>query len=176
MRRGMWSRIEMVALLAGLAWWSGCGGGAERPTPIPTATPLPEPTATPTPVPTPTPTPTPCPACEPNVTNTNPPVRLNLRLYAVEDPYGETKFSYDPDRGIPLDWVARLDVVGKDADGQETNGRDTIEFHFSAPKLVKVSGAHSHQRRLKALDTGELTCWAIQQGVRSNDLVLRFVP
>jgi hypothetical protein len=161
----------LAAVMAAWAWSAGCGGSnPARPLPVPESTPVPAPT----PVATPIPSPTPC-DCEAPVTNTNPPARLTLRLYSVENLNGAPKFHYDPSQGIPVGWVARLDVVGKDESGSETIGRGEIEFHLSEPQLVKVSGNHTHQRRLKVLEPGELTCWVTQDGVRSNDLVLLFI-
>jgi hypothetical protein len=169
-------RMMAGGLLAGAAFGLACGGGTTlQPTPVPTATPTPDP-PTPTPTPTPTATPTPCATCEVPVSNTNPTTRLTLRLYSVETPFGETKFNFDAARGIPVEWVGRLDVVGRDAEGYETNGQGEITFFFSEASLVKVHGGHTHQRRLKVLKPGELVCWVTQDGVRSNDLVLQLVP
>ena len=67
-------------------------------------------------------------------------------------------------------------MVGRDHEGYETNGQGDIEFHFSDPSLVKVSGGHTHQRRLKVLEPGDLTCWVTQDGVRSNDLEIKLIP
>jgi hypothetical protein len=182
MRRRARLRADGAALVAGLVWWTACGGSSPVrpvlvPEPLPSAepTPAPSPASSPIPTPTPEPSPTPCAACEVPVTNTNPAARLTLRLYSVEDPFGKPRFNYDPERGIPLEWVARLDVVGKDAEGYETNGQSAVTFHFSEPKLVKVSGGHTHQRRLKVLETGDLICWVTQDGIRSNDLALKLV-
>jgi hypothetical protein len=173
-----WSRrLVVVLVLGGVVSWLACGGGGpQRPTTASTPLPLPDPTPTPTPVPTPTPTPTPCATCEAPVTNVNPTERLTLRLYSVETPFGDPVFDYDPKRGIPVEWVGRLDVVGRDREGYETNGQGEIRFFFSDEKLVKVSGGHTHQRRLTVTAPGELTCWVTQDGVRSNDLVLQLVP
>lgn len=182
MRRRGW--MDVAALLAGLSWWTACGSPVRpaaipeapspeaTPTPASTPSPSPSPSPSPTPSPSPSANPGPCADCEEPVSNTNPPVRLNLRLYAVEDPYGKTKFNWDPTRAIPVGWTARLDVVGKDVDGAETNGQGDVQFFVSDAPLVKVSGQHSHQRRLKVLEAGELTCWVTQDGVRSNDLQL----
>jgi hypothetical protein len=172
-------RVEFAGLLAALVWPLACGGPTPvQPAPVPSAAPQPEPTPVPTPTPTPTPSPAPpsCSTCEAPVSNTNPVVRLTLRLYSVETPYGEPKFNFDPERGIPVEWIARLDVVGRDYNDDETNGQGDIEFHFSDPSLVKVSGGHTHQRRLRVLEPGELTCWVTQDGVRSNNLILQLVP
>lgn len=174
-------RIEVAALLAGLCWWTACGTTVPAtqpdgpPSPQATPTPIPSPTPTPTPSPTPSATPSPCTDCEPPVTNTNRAARVTLRLYAVEDPFGDTKFNWDPTRAIPVGWTARLDVVAKDIEGYETNGEGDVSFFVSDSNLVKVSGQHSHQRRLKVLEPGDLTCWVTLDGVRSNELYLALV-
>jgi hypothetical protein len=150
-----------------------CGGSTPlSPVPMPTATPAPAATPTPAPAPTPTPTPEPCAECEPATVNTARPVRLTLRLYAIEDGLGHFLQNISALDVIPLGWYARLDVVGKDADGEETNGTAEVEWHFSECCLVKVSGNHTHQRRLKVLEPGYLDVWVTQHGVRSNTISL----
>src|SRR5262245_34485089 len=131
---------------------AGCGGEA-TPT-APTAAPAPSPVAAPTPAPTPTATPAPAPTpctqglCEPPVTNNNPAARLNLRLYAVEDGAGQIVKGLTEQDPIPVGYVARLDVVAKDAEDKETNGVSVIGFSFSDLSLITVQGNHTHQRRL----------------------------
>jgi hypothetical protein len=166
----MESRRFHAACVAALLTMA-CGGSTPvSPVAMPTATPAPA--ATPTPAPAPTPTPEPCDGCEPATVNTARPVRLTLRLYAVEDGLGHFLQNFSALDVIPLGWYARLDVVGKDADGQETNGTGEVEWHFSECCLVKVSGNHTHQRRLKVLEPGYLDVWVTQQGVKSNTISL----
>src|SRR6185295_755689 len=73
--------MRSVALSAAIVLGAALGvvscGGPSPTTPAPTPLPIPAPTPTPTPTPDPEPAP-----------NTNRPVRLNLRLYSVEDPQG----------------------------------------------------------------------------------------
>jgi hypothetical protein len=144
--------------------------------PVSQATPTPLPTAAAAPAPSPAavPTPGPCDGCEPPTINTAPPIRLTLRLYAVEDGQGSFVKNLDPGKAIPVGWYARLDVVAKDASGDETNGSEDIEWHFSECCLAKVSGNHTHQRRLKVLKSGFLDAWVTQHGVRSNTVSLAF--
>jgi hypothetical protein len=142
------------------------------PVPVPTPVPTPAPAPTPVPAPSPTAEPGPCDGCEPTVTNRSSPVRLTLRLYAVEDGLGRFLPNPNPLDTIPLGWFARLDVVAKDAKGDETNGNEEIRWHFSDCCLVRVSGNHTHQRRLKVLTPGYLDVWVTQEGVRSNTLSL----
>jgi hypothetical protein len=160
-------------LLVALLLMAGCADTVPL-SPVAVATPAPTPAPTPTPVPAPTPAPepTPCDGCEPTVTNRSSPVRLTLRLYAVEDGLGRFLANPNPLDTIPLGWFARLDVVGKDASGDETNGNEEIQWHFSDCCLARVSGNHTHQRRLKVLKPGYLDVWVTQEGVRSNTLSL----
>ena len=108
------------------------------------------------------------------MTNRASPVRLTLRLYTIEDGLGHFVRNPNPLDVIPLGWFARLDVVAKDADGKETNGNEEIIWHFSECCLAKVSGNHTHQRRLKGLEQGYLEVWTTQEGVRSNTVGLTF--
>jgi hypothetical protein len=154
---------------------AACGGSSPV-TPTPSPTPVATPTPAPTPTPTPVPTPTPCTQglCEEPVTNTNPPVRLTLRLYTVESPSGGFTAQPDPGTPITVGHIARLDVTAKDVDNRETIGRGDVEFFYSNPVLVRVFGNHTHQRRLEVLRPGQLDIWATQDGVRSNVLTLTF--
>jgi hypothetical protein len=164
-------RDSIVALAALLA--IGCGNAAPvAPVAVATVPPPPAPTPAPTPVAVTTPEPAECDGCEPSVTNRASPVRLTLRLYTVEDGFGSFVRNPNPLDPIPLGWLARLDVVGKDADGKETNGHEEIVWHLSEWSLARVSGNHTHQRRLKVLQKGFLEVWVTQEGVRSNTLSL----
>ena len=173
-------RREPALALAAALLLAGCDGSAPL-TPVTAASVAPTPA--PTPVPTPAPTPAPggdevdsCDGCEPPVTNRNSPVRLTLRLYTLEDGLGQ--FIRNPSTldVIPLNWFARLDVVAKDAEGKETNGNEEVVWHFSDDSLARVSGNHTHQRRLKALQAGYLEVWVTQEGVQSNTIGLTFGP
>jgi hypothetical protein len=154
-----------------------CGGA----TPTSTILPSPVPTATPTPVPAPTPTPEPTPTpctpglCEPKVVNDSPADRLTLRLYTIEDGQGNFISNPDPDNGITVGSLARIDATAKDADGKETNGLGSIAFYFNDPSLVKIAGGNGpQQRRLRVLKPGRLVCWTELDGVQSNLLTLHF--
>jgi hypothetical protein len=164
-----------LAAFAGLA----CGSAtpvapAPQPTPAPSLTPPPVPEATPTPAPTPSPEV--CDGCEEPVTNTNPPVRLTLRLYTVEDGFGRFISNPNPTDRIPVGWYARIDVTAKDEHGNETNGERPPTFNWTNGFLVNVGGGNSHQRRLKVLAAGSSDFWVRQQGVESNRLTLYFGP
>jgi hypothetical protein len=167
-------RCHLLLVCASLTF--ACGGGTPVSPVSPPVQATPAPTPAPTAAPTPTPTPTPdlCDECEPPTVNTAPPIRLTLRLYAIEDGLGFFKKNPSLEDAIPVGWFARLDVVGKDANNDETNGSDDIEWQFSECCLARVSGNHTHQRRLKVLEPGFLDVWVTQQGVRSNTLSLRF--
>lgn len=169
------NKTTLGATLLLAATFAACGGSSPV-TPTPSPTPIATPTPAPTPTPTPVPTPTPCTQglCEEPVTNTNPPVRLTLRLYVVESPTGGFIPQPNPGTPIPVGYIARLDVTAKDVDNRETIGRSDVEFFYSNPSLVRIFGNHTHQRRLEALLPGQLDIWAMQDGVRSNVLTLTF--
>ena len=169
-----------VALLAGLPFLVSCGASSPAdpvPSPVAAASPTPAPTPIPTPTPTPVPTPTPCSAglCEDPITNDSPVVRVKLNLYTVEPPTGGFVPDPDPSKPIPVGYSVRIDVTGRDENNSPTVGRDDPEFFFSDEGLVRVGGQGSHQRRLRIQAAGTLECWAIQDGVRSNTLTLKFV-
>src|SRR6185295_19628669 len=98
-----------------------CGGGTPTSTIVPSPLPVVVATPTPAPVATPTPDPTPTPCtqglCEPKIVNDSPAARLTLRLYTVEDGQGHFISNPNPDDGIPVGAVARLDATAKDEDG-----------------------------------------------------------
>jgi hypothetical protein len=159
--------LARVVLVAGLA---GCGS------PTQTVVPTPAPTATPTPVPvsTPTPEPTPTPGVEPPVTNTSPAARVTIRLYSIEDGAGSFFPNPDPTQPIQLRYWARVDVTSKDMENRETNGNGPVDFFVSRPRIVEMTGGHTNQRRLKALEPAAVEVWATQDGIRSNTLTLTF--
>ena len=149
---------------------AGCGSPTQPvvPTPAPTAA------ATPIPAPAPTPTPTPTPGVEPPVENTAPAARVSIRLYSVEDGAGSFIPNFNPSDPIPPRFWARVDVTAKDKDNLETNGNGVVEFFVSTPRTVEITGGHTNQRRLRALEPTTVDVWATQDHVRSNTLTLTF--
>ena len=138
----------MALILTGLA---GCATPTEPvvPTPAPTTPAV----ATPAPAPTPTPTPTATPG---------------------EAPVENFMPNWDPNEPIPTRFWARVDVTSKDEKGKETNGNGAVEFFLSNPRYIEVTGGHTNQRRLKALEPTMVDVWAMQDGVQSNKLTLTF--
>ena len=109
--------------------------------------------------------------------NDAPAARLTLRLYTVEDGFGNFISNPDPDQDIHVGWLARIDATAKDEDGKETNGLGDIEFFFDNRNLVSIGGGNGpQQRRLKVLKAGQLHCWAELDGVQSNILTHSFAP
>jgi hypothetical protein len=78
---------------------------------------------------------------------------------------------------IPVGYQIRLDVTGKDENGQETLGNQgvNIDFFFSNPHMVKIGGNHHWQRKLTVKEPGYFEAWVVYDDVRSNTLQLRFV-
>ena len=166
-------RKSGFVLLGVLIVLPGCGSStpaAPTPSPVPVPTPTPVVVASPTPAPTPTPE-----EGEPPVTNTNPAVRLTMRIFVIENPDGTYTGDVDPKKPIPVGYTARLDVTAKDIDNRETVGQSEVQFFFSDPGLARITGNHTNQRRVQGLAVGSLDCWAVQDGMTSNTITLNFV-
>jgi hypothetical protein len=167
-------RIKTLMLIAGLSGAvAGIGCGSTSPAdPAPTV-----PVATPEPTPTPVanqpqqqPTPPPCNGCEPPVTNTNPPVRLTIRIYKIQDLNG-TVIAGIP-QSIPLGYTVTIDATPKDANNKDTLGSGTVNFTFSDLNLIDVSSNHGFQKKLKVLGPGLLEVQASLDGIDSNTLAI----
>jgi len=161
------------ALLCGVTVFGlGCGksassGSTSTPVVTPTPTPAPTPVAT---QPSHPPTPPPCGECEPPVTNTNPPVRLTIRLYKIQDLNGTVIAGIPP--SIPLGYTVTIDATPKDKDNRDTLGSGTVDFQFSDLSLVEVRSNHGFQKKLVVLGAGELEIKASLDGIDSNVLVV----
>lgn len=170
-----------AATLSGLLVLAACGGGSGAPSPLPTPVPTPSPTPQPTPSATPTPTTCTQGLCEEPTSNTAPVVRAVLRLYQLFDDQGTWVLpTPDPQQQvvkepIPVGYTIRLDLVGKDANNQDTHGQKQIEFLYSDPSLVEVAIQNEWQRKVKVLKPGSFTVFATYDGVGSNDLRFTFV-
>jgi hypothetical protein len=168
----MRSLMLIVALPCGLVG-IGCGSSTSPAEPTPSA-----PVATPAPTPTPVaeqpqhnPTPAPpCSGCEAPVTNTNPPVRLTIRVYKVQDLNG-TLIAGIPD-SIPLGYTVTIDATPKDAGNRDTLGSGTVDFSFSDMSLIDVGSNHGFQKKLTVLGAGLLEVKASLDGIDSNTLVI----
>jgi hypothetical protein len=165
----------VVALCVG-AGAVACGGGsssATNVTPVAVATPAPVPSPTPVATdPSHAPTPPPCTQglCEPPVTNANPPIRLTIRIYKIQDLNG-TVLAGIPD-SIPLGYTVTIDATPKDKDNRDTLGSGTVDFTFSDPSLVKVGSNHGFQKKLTVLGAGTLDVAASLDGIDSNVLTI----
>jgi len=165
------SLMLIVGLSSGLAM-TGCGSSTSPADPAP-STPIATPAPTPTPVANPpqhAPTPPPCNGCEPPVTNTNPPVRLTIRVYKVQDLNGTLVPGIPP--SIPLGYTVTIDATPKDAGNKDTLGSGTVDFTFSDMNLIDVGSNHGFQKKLKVLGAGLLEVQAHLDGIDSNTLVI----
>ena len=164
------SFVVMAVVCAGsFALWA-CGDSS-------TTGATPEVVATPTPAPTPvanqpshTPAPPPCPTCEAPVTNTNPPVRLTIRVYKIQDLNGTVIEGIPP--SVPLGYTVTIDATPKDSNNRDTLGSGTVNFTFSDLNLVKVTSNHGFQKKLKVLAAGDLEIQASLDGIDSNVLTV----
>ena len=176
----MVSRLAVGSLMAALA--AGCGSTPSPVTPTTTPTPAPTPAAvaTPTPAPlatpTPVPTPTPCTQglCEEPTTNTNPPVRLTLRIYSVVNQGGQWIQGLTEMDAIPVGYTVTVDATAKDEGNRDTLGLTTVQWEFENEQGANIVGNHTHQRRIRGDKPGTVLVTAIQDGIRSNTVALQF--
>lgn len=154
---------------------SACGGGASGPTAIPT----PAPTPTPTPVAQVSPSPQPSDCPDGSCGNTKPVVRAQLRLYMYFDPAHNLLPAPDPvkqvvEQPIPVGYTVRLDVSGRDANGDETDGRGQIQWFYDQG-MVHTDIRSPWQRDITVARPGPWTVYVMFDGVGSNDLSFTFV-
>jgi hypothetical protein len=165
----IWTTTILGLLLA------GCGGGATTPNVLPT----PVPTPPPIPSPTPSPSPTDCP--DGSCGNHNTVVRAQLRLYLLMDEQGRlVEPTPDPIRQvleepIPVGYTIRLDVSGRDANGDESDGRGQIQWFYSGEDLIHTNMRTPWQRDIIVAKPGTWSVYVIFDGVGSNDLTFTFV-
>jgi hypothetical protein len=156
---------------------AGCGGGS-MPTVVPTPAPTPTPVVQVTPTPAPSGTPCPDGSCG----NTQAVVRAQLRLYLLMDEQGRlVEPTPDPVRQvvlepIPVGYTIRLDVSGKDANGDETDGRGEIQWFYSGQDLIDTNIRTPWMRDIKVVKPGTWSVYVVFDGVGSNDLTFTFVP
>ena len=168
-------RNLMVVVVIGATMAAvSCGGSTSPVTSAPTVPVVSTPAPTPAPPvvnePSHDPTPPPCNGCEAPVTNTNPPVRLTIRVYKVQDVNGSIVAGIPP--SIPLGYTVTIDATPKDAGNKDTLGSGTVDFTYSDPGLVEVGSNHGFQKKLKVLGAGLLEVKASLDGIDSNTLVI----
>jgi len=165
-------RIWATAMLGFLM--AGCGGGG-------TPTTLPPPVLTPPPQPSPTPSPSPSDCPDGACGNRNAVVRAQLRLYLMMDEKGRlVEPTPDPVRQvvqepIPVGYTVRLDVSGRDANGDETDGNGQIQWFYSGDDLIHTNMRTPWQRDITVAKPGTWSVYVVFDGVGSNDLNFTFV-
>lgn len=164
-------RVWQAAILGAVV--ASCGGGATTPTVTPTPTP------TPVALPSPTPRPSACP--DGSCGNTNAVARAQLRLYMMFDENRIPVTPPDPvkqvvQEPIPVGYTVRLDVTGKDANGDETDGQGQIQWFYSGQDLVDTDARTPWTRDIKVVKPGQWSVYVVFDGVSSNGLNFTFVP
>ncbi len=156
---------------------AACGGGGAA---GPTVVQPPVTTLAPQPSPTPTPSPSSCEhgSCGNNTAVT----RAQLRLYLLMDEKGRLiEPTPDPvkqvlEQPIPVGYVMRLDVTGRDANGDETDGRGNIEWFYSGDDLIHTNQRSAWQRDITVAKTGTWSVYVVFDGVSSNSITFTFSP
>jgi len=165
--------VVVVAVCGAIGTAPGCGNSKSTgttATAVDPATPAPPPPPQAAEPPQAPPVPPPCQGCEPPVTNTNPPVRLTIRLYKVQDLNGTLVEGIPP--SIPVGYTVTVDATPKDKDNRDTLGSGTVDFTFSDLSLVEVRSNHGFQKKLTVLGAGLIEVQASLDGIDSNVLVI----
>jgi hypothetical protein len=169
MRYGVFLTTGLAAALA------ACGGGSITTPPVTTTPPT---TQVAVASPSPSPSATPCPdgACN----NTNPVVRAQMRLYLLFD-QNRVLVTPTPDpvkqvleQPLPVGYMMRLDVSGRDANGDETNGKGQIQWFYSGQDLVDTDARSPWQRDITIVKPGQWSVYVNFDGVDSNSIAFTF--
>jgi hypothetical protein len=151
----------------------------QQPTPeAPSPTPTPAPGNN-SPSPTPTPTPTAPPTEEddgdgediPN--NNNPVARVVAKVFFVECG-GDISDGSLTGATAPVGCRVHLDATAKDSGGNPTRARGTPNWHYSDSSSFTVSVKNPYTPVLTVTKRGSTRAWVTIDGVRSQDLSLRF--
>ena len=107
-------------------------------------------------------------------------MRAQLRLYQMFDQNRVPVPAPDPvkqvvEEPIPVGYTVRLDVTGRDANGDETNGRGQIQWFYSGQDLVDTDARTPWTRDIIVAKPGTWSVYVVFDGVGSNDLTFTFV-
>ncbi|HVQ28213.1 MAG TPA: hypothetical protein VMV21_01460 [Vicinamibacteria bacterium] len=103
--------------------------------------------------------------------NTNPVARVQAKVFFVECNGGPV-----PGADAPVGCRVHLDATPKDAGGRPTQAKGRPQWSYSDTSAVDVSGNSPFNPVLTVKKTGFLTASCTIDGVRSNDVSIRFVP
>lgn len=151
--------------------------------PVPSPTPITGPAPTPgAPAPAPTPgAPAPAPtpgAPAPNPggqipTNTNPPVRLNAKVYFVECEGRAVSGEYSTEARIGC--RVHFDVTPRDANNQHTQTRNIPRWTFSPPEIGDGTSTRTgFTPAIRVTGAGTFSAYAEADGLTSNTVTIRF--
>jgi hypothetical protein len=146
------------------------------PVEIPVATPAPQPPSNPAPGPTTPPggeEPTPDGDGADIPDNDAPVAKLVAKVFFVECGGGPVAGSGGSTEA-PVGCRVHLDVTAKDSSGQPTRARNEPRWTFSDLGLVQVGGTPPYNPTLLVKAPGLFSAFAQVDGVRSNELHLRF--
>lgn len=146
------------------------------PAPLPTPSgPSPAPTPAPTPnTPVPNPQPQPSPPSNPAGDNRGGVVKVGAKVFFVECADGVVPNSEYASEA-PVGCRVHLDATPKDANNRPTNPKGTIRWTWSDPSLIRAnSGVGDYTPTLIVVAPGNFSCYAEVDGVRSNDVNIRF--
>ena len=107
--------------------------------------------------------------------NTNPVAKVLAKVFFVECDGAEV-----PGTGsattAPVGCRVHLDATPKDAGGKPTQAKSTPQWSYSDKSAIEVGGNSSFNPVLTVKKTGSVSAVCTIDGVRSNEVSIRFVP
>ena len=172
MRRVVLGMVVLGTLGAVVACGSSSGSG---PSAVISGQTQPSPSPVPTPTPTPEPSPSPSPSPSPIGINDNdrPVVRVGAGVYYVKCEDTVLPGS----RGVeeaPVGCRVVLDATPKDEDNVPTNPRYPVEWHYSEPRMLHVSGTNPLGPIIEASAPHRQSIYVRVDGVNSNTFTITF--
>ena len=173
-------RLAACALAAGAF---GCSDGVKEflfgpsdtpPTPVQTVSvPVPSPSAV-TPTPTPTPYPTPPPDTGEDIPNNDARVvKVGAKVFFIECA-GQDLPGTENATEAPVGCRLHMDCTAKDAANNPTRAQGEPHWYLSDPQLVSGGRLNDYTPTFVIREEGTLTLYVVIDGIRSNDVTIRF--
>lgn len=174
---------RLAACAAALAAF-GCSEGVKEflfgpsdtpPPPVQTAS-LPEPSPSAVaPTPAPTPYPTPRPDTGEDIPDNDAPVaKVGAKVFFIECD-GQDTYGTENATEAPVGCRLHMDCTAKDAANNPTRAKGEPHWHLSDPQLVSGGRLNDYTPTFVIRAEGTLMLYVVIDGVRSNDVSIRFL-
>jgi hypothetical protein len=150
-------------------------GPSDTPPPPAQTASLPPPSPSPiAPLPTPTPYPTPPPGTGENIPDNDSPVaKVGAKVFFIECD-GQDISGSEYATEAPVGCRLHMDCTPKDAANRHTRAQGSPHWYLSDPHLVSGGRLSDYTPAFQIIGEGSLTLYVTIDGVRSNDVSIRF--